>query len=114
VYHQIYQPEFISANASLFLTQEWIDNAYLLRVGYVSPIGTQPTLPVRVKLEPDASSTRHSTPEREFSSNSPPKFKTREWKEGDQDILEILSSDSEDLDFDGPRSASEGRHGAYD
>ncbi|KAJ6587438.1 hypothetical protein DFH09DRAFT_1427476 [Mycena vulgaris] len=95
--NSIYQSEYVASNASMFLDNDWINmdqlKHFLARPDTDSH--SSDTLQTRVKLESDAS-TRLFAAERQVPSSVNAKIKTRTLKEGNKEVLEILSdSDSE-------------------
>ncbi|KAJ7133074.1 hypothetical protein C8R44DRAFT_730272 [Mycena epipterygia] len=87
----IYKSTHVTANAHLFITHDWIDlvqlRNFLKRGDAHSPPPESP--PTRVKLENDMSATRCLTAEHDKAP-----VKTRLLKEGEREVVEILS-DSE-------------------
>ncbi|KAJ6538270.1 hypothetical protein DFH09DRAFT_1369014 [Mycena vulgaris] len=102
----IYKSTYIASNAHLFINNDWIDadqlRQFLLRADDPDPSSSPRDLPpTRVKLEEESSATRISTEEHPRASLDVSTGKTRTLKEGNREILKILSdsdtvSDSED------------------
>ncbi|KAJ7782537.1 hypothetical protein DFH07DRAFT_1010922 [Mycena maculata] len=96
----IYQEAYITANAHVFLDHDWIDIDALRRFvqrardPLPSDLSTPSSLssPAPVKIEDDASTTCLSTAPTSTS------VKTRALKEGDREVLEILSDSDSDSD----------------
>ncbi|KAJ6580022.1 hypothetical protein DFH09DRAFT_1444395 [Mycena vulgaris] len=112
----IYKLTYIASNAHLFINNDWIDTdqlrQFLLRADDPDPSSSPRDLPpTRVKLEEESSATRISTEEHPRASLDVSTGKTRTLKEGNREILEILSdsdtvSDSEDDVMTGTRESS--------
>ncbi|KAJ6605219.1 hypothetical protein DFH09DRAFT_1353754 [Mycena vulgaris] len=104
--NSIYRSEYVASNASMFLDNDWINMDQLKHFLARPDTDSHPSdaLQTRVKLESDAS-TRLFAAERQAPSSINAKIKTRTLKEGNKEVLEILSdSDSEVEDCRGEDS----------
>ncbi|KAJ6514138.1 hypothetical protein DFH09DRAFT_1374065 [Mycena vulgaris] len=104
--NSIYRSEYVASNASMFLDNDWINMDQLKHFLARPDTDSHPSdaLQTRVKLEFDAS-TRLFAAERQAPPSVNAKIKTRTLKEGNKEVLEILSdSDSEVEDFRGEDS----------
>ncbi|KAJ6607624.1 hypothetical protein B0H10DRAFT_2227630 [Mycena sp. CBHHK59/15] len=104
--NSIYQSEYVASNASMFLDNDWINMDQLKHFLARPDTDSHPSdaLQTRVKLESDAS-THLFAAERQAPSSVNAKIKTRTLKEGNKEVLEILSdSDSEVEDCRGEDS----------
>ncbi|KAJ6631655.1 hypothetical protein B0H10DRAFT_1938485 [Mycena sp. CBHHK59/15] len=95
--NSIYQSEYVASNASMFLDNDWINMDQLKHFLARPDTDSHPSdaLQTRDKLESDAS-THLFAAERQAPSSVNAKIKTRTLKEGNKEVLEILSDwDSE-------------------
>ncbi|KAJ7087038.1 hypothetical protein C8R43DRAFT_310073 [Mycena crocata] len=94
----IYTSAYIAANAEDFLSNDWIKpdqlRKFLKQTGLNRESTAADSPPARVKLESDASLAPLSAGERATPLTDCPAIKIRALKEGDREVLEILS-DSE-------------------
>ncbi|KAF7363257.1 hypothetical protein MVEN_00678900 [Mycena venus] len=98
----IYQPAYITSNPEQFINNDWIDTAQLRKflqcATHPQPDSSSPApepSPIRVKLENDALDAAFTRP---LSPATAPGVRTRILKEGNHEVLEILSDSDMDSD----------------